>query len=66
MNLKISSYYDTYKISLVYEIEKSNHSLDNTRILGLDPGLNNFLTSSNNCGLNPFHEHTKCVNGNAI
>ena len=54
MNLKISPYYDTYKISLVYEIEKSNHSLDNTRILGLDPGLNNFLTSSNNCGLSPF------------
>ena len=66
MNLKISPYYDTYKINLVYEIEKANTSLDNTRILGLDPGLNNFLTSSNNCGLHPFHEHTKCVNGNAI
>lgn len=54
MNLKISPYYATYKISLVYEIEKSNHSLNNTRILGFDPGLNNFLTSSNNCGLYPF------------
>lgn len=54
MNLKISPYYDTYKISLVYEIKKDTTSLDNTRILGLDPGLNNFLTSSNNCGLPPF------------
>ena len=54
MHVKISPYYDTYKICIVYEIDKTDSKLNTSRILGIDPGLNNFLTTSNNCGLHPF------------
>lgn len=57
-NLKevtVIPFYNTYKINIVYEIEdKEIPSLDKSRILGLDLGVNNFLTTSNNVGLVPF------------
>ena len=54
IHVEIKPYYDTFKISIVYEIDKSDSQLDKARLLGFDTGLNNFLTSSNNCGLTPF------------
>ena len=54
MHVKIVPYYDTYKIALTYKKEPLSFHFDNMRILGIDPGLNNFLTTSNNCGLSPF------------
>ena len=56
-NLKqvvITPYYDTYKICIVYEYEHSSYSLDKDRILGIDYGVDNFITTNNNCGLIPF------------
>ena len=57
-NLKevtIKPFYDTYKICLKAEIEDSNIlRLDENRILGIDLGVDNIISTSNNCGLNPF------------
>ena len=54
MQVKIQPYYDTYKIFLICKVELPLVNLNKLRILGIDPGLNNFLTTSNNCGLHPF------------
>lgn len=54
IQVEIQPYYDTYKICITYLKEEPNLNLNNNRILGVDPGLNNFLTTSNNCGLSPF------------
>ena len=51
----IKPFYNTYKICLVYEVDDPNpKKLDENRILSIDLGINNFLTTSNNVGLNPF------------
>lgn len=53
--VEIKPYYDIYKICVVYETEGfTDKILNRNRILALDLGINNFLTSSNNCGLSPF------------
>jgi putative transposase len=51
----ITPYYDTYKVCIVSEVDiNESHDLDESKIIGIDLGVNNFLTISNNCGLNPF------------
>lgn len=55
-------YYDTFKICMVFETkEEEPVILDKSRILGLDPGISNFVTAASNCGLVPF-----AVNGNGL
>jgi putative transposase len=57
-NLKevtVTPYYDTYKVCIVSEVDiNKNYDLDESKIIGIDLGVDNFLTISNNCGLNPF------------
>lgn len=57
-NLKevtIKPFYNTFKICLISEIENSNTlRLDENRILGIDLGIDNIISTSNNCGLTPF------------
>jgi putative transposase len=51
----IVPYYDTYKVCIVSEVKTNEiRDLDKSRTIGIDLGVNNFLTISNNCGLNPF------------
>lgn len=58
----IIPYYGIYKICVSYETEEfMDETLDGNRILALDLGINNFLASSNNCGLSPF-----IINGKAM
>ena len=59
----IKPYYNTYKICIVYEIDdtSNNKELDETRILGIDLGITNIVSTSNNCGLTPF-----VINGNGL
>lgn len=57
-NLKevtVKPFYNTYKVCIVYETEDTEvKELDETRVLGIDLGIDNFLAVSNNCGLVPF------------
>ena len=60
----IKPFYDTYKICLVFEINnESNESkaLNKAKVLGIDLGVDNIVSTSNNCGLFPF-----VIKGNAI
>lgn len=51
----IKPYYNTYKICIITEIEKSNNmNLNKNNILGIDFGIQNIVTTSNNCGLQPL------------
>jgi putative transposase len=51
----ITPYYDTYKVCIISEVDvNESHDLDESKIIGIDLGVDNFLTISNNCGLNPF------------
>lgn len=52
----IKPFYDTYKVCIVTESKDSDNdfSLDYSKILGIDVGVNNFITTNNNCGLKPF------------
>ena len=51
----IKPYYDTFKVCIVSEEDDLNKiDLDETRVLGIDLGLDNIITTSNNCGLIPF------------
>lgn len=55
LHVTVCPFYDCYKVSVVCETKQdcvAKGSKD--RILGIDPGVNNFLTVSNNCGLVPF------------
>lgn len=64
----IVPYYDTYKVCIVSEVNiNPTYDLDKSRIIGIDLGVNNFLTISNNCGLNPFIINTNkiCVRENS-
>ena len=55
IELVVKPYYDTFKLCITFEDNKDyNKQLDATRILGLDLGVDNFITTSNDCGLNPF------------
>ena len=60
----IKPYYDTYKFCITFEVAdevESTKELDKSRVLGIDLGVNNIITTSNNCGLSPF-----VIKGNEI
>ena len=57
----IKPFYDTYKICIVTEVEDIPAVLDKNRVLGIDLGLKNIVSTSNNCGLTPF-----VINGNDL
>ena len=60
--VKIEPYYDTYKIGIVEELEElAPSNFDRKRALSLDLGIDNFVSSSNNCGFTPF-----VINGNDL
>ena len=61
--VQIEPFYDTYKILIVEELPMASETktLNPNRILGIDLGVNNFVSTSNNCGLTPF-----VINGNGI
>lgn len=48
-------------IEVIYEKERKNTSLDENFYLGIDLGLNNLVTTSNNAGLQPF-----IINGKSL
>ncbi|MDD4644350.1 MAG: transposase [Bacilli bacterium] len=50
-----------YVMEIVYEINVPETCLDQNRIIGIDLGINNFATISNNSGLMPF-----IINGKTI
>ena len=52
--VEVIPFYDVYKINVTFKTKKEPINLDKSHILALDPGINNFLTSSNNVGLEPF------------
>lgn len=58
----IKPFYDTYKICIVSEEpELEVKSLNSENYLSLDLGIDNFIATSNNCGLSPF-----IIKGNVI
>lgn len=71
--VQIKPYYDTYKVCLVFEIlenievsnelneDKEVEKLNKKNVLGIDLGVDNIVSTSNNCGLSPF-----VVKGNEI
>lgn len=50
-----------YKIELVYNVEIPEQPIDNSKVLGIDLGVNNFATLTNNIGLKPI-----VINGKVI
>lgn len=50
-----------YVMEIVYEIEVPEYDSESKRIVGIDLGVNNFATISNNAGLKPF-----IINGKII
>jgi len=50
-----------YVLEIVYEIDVPDVNLQQNRIIGIDLGINNFATVSNNSGLMPF-----IINGKTI
>lgn len=62
LHTTIRPYYDCFKVCVVCDVEYVRDTkYDQSRIIGLDPGVNNFLAVSNNCGLTPF-----IINGRVI
>ena len=58
----IQPFYDTYKICIVDNIEPISYTkLNENCIIGIDLGVKNFVSVSNNCGLTPF-----VINGNGL
>lgn len=43
-----------YVMEIVYEIEIPNTQINSNRIMGIDLGINNLITASNNIGKEPF------------
>ena len=53
--VEIAPFYDRYKVSLILQDkEYSEKECKPTRIMGIDLGVNNFATISNNIGINPI------------
>ena len=53
--VEIAPFYDRYKVSLILQDkEYSEKECKPTRIMGIDLGVNNFATISNNIGMNPI------------
>lgn len=62
IEVTIQPFYDDYKISIVEKVEPIiPKQLDATRVLGIDLGVTNIVSTSNNCGLVPF-----VINGNGL
>lgn len=61
IKVHIQPFYDTYKVSITTDVELTSSEHDKTRMLGIDLGVNNFVTTNNNCGLAPF-----IVNGKVL
>ena len=65
--VQIKPYYDTYKICITFEVTdeineiESSKMPDKSRVLGIDLGVNNVISTSNNCGFHPF-----VIKGNEI
>jgi putative transposase len=59
--LRIIPMGNIYKIELVYNMEFPDYKIGNSHILGIDIGVNNFATLTNNIGLKPI-----VVNGKII
>ena len=62
--VQITPYYDTYKVCLVFEVSNSSkvvNGLNKKNVLGIDLGVDNIISTSNNCGLFPF-----VIKGNEI
>lgn len=58
----VKPYYDTYKICIVTEEpDPEPEALDKDKYLSIDLGIDNFIATSNNCGLSPF-----VIKGNVI
>ena len=60
----VKPYYDTYKICVTFEVAdevESSKTPDKSHVLGIDLGVNNVITTSNNCGIHPF-----VIKGNEI
>ena len=58
----VKPYYDTYKICIVTEEPDPEPAvLDKDKYLSIDLGIDNFIATSNNCGLSPF-----VIKGNVI
>lgn len=52
--VKIKPYYDYYEICIVYKSEDKKDVVKNDNYIGIDIGVNNFITISNNIGKNPL------------
>ena len=52
--LRIVPMGNIYKIELIYNIDIPDYKIDNSCILGIDLGVNNFATLTNNIGLQPI------------
>jgi putative transposase len=53
--ITIIPFYNTYKINIATEYQETNNNiLNKNAVLGIDLGINNFVTTSNNIGLTPF------------
>ena len=62
--VQITPYYDTYKVCLVFKVTNSSkivNGLNKKNVLGIDLGVDNIVSTSNNCGLSPF-----VIKGNEI
>ena len=61
--VEIMPYYNTYKITIVTEIDNTNfiETLDYSKCIGIDMGVQNIITTSNNFGVSPF-----IVKGNVL
>lgn len=52
--VRIVPFGDRYNIELVYNYTPENLGLDKNNIIGIDLGLNNIVTTSDNCGGSPL------------
>lgn len=59
--VRIVPYYGSYRIILTYKESEVSHKLNGNRFVGLDLGVDNFVTISNNFGDSP-----KLIKGNII
>lgn len=54
IEVKIKPYNKYYEIFIVYETKEKEHVEKNENYIGIDIGVNNFITCSNNIGKRPF------------
>lgn len=54
VEVKIKPYHKYYEICIIYEEKEKEHVEQNEHYIGIDIGVNNFITVTNNIGKNPF------------